>query len=144
MGAGTSYSMPWVTNSSSVLQGSWRTRALWSGHTGAGPHCVRRRSGLRWREGGGPRAEPFGDEFGDVGAGVAQRDGAVAVDGDPVLLQGEVLGGEPEVDRVAGQVAGVAGVGDVEADQHGVALAVHLDGADRELPAGVERIRPVE
>src|SRR3954453_21515964 len=112
MGAGTSYSMPWITNSSSVLQGSWRTRALWSGHTGAGPHRVRRRSGLRWREGGGPRAEPFGDEFGDPQGVGDDRQG--------------------RVDRGAGDEE--RGVGDVE--------VVHLVHPAVQVQLGSRRIGP--
>ena len=68
---------------------------------------------------------------------VAEPDAAVALEGDPVVGPGQVLGGQPEVDGVGGDVAQSASGGELGLDRllapvHLLGrLADHLDVAHR-------------
>jgi hypothetical protein len=63
---------------------------------------------------------------------------------DPVLVEGQVLGGDPEVQDLAGQLGRVLRLGGVEADQRGVALAIHLDGPHWVGPVAVAEVGVVD
>ena len=75
---------------------------------------------------------------------------AVLVDRDPVVGHGQVLGGEPPVDRVLGHVVQAPPGGDpgelglLALHGPGVGLADHLDVAERPVPAIAGQVEVVD